>query len=496
MSGGLLHLFSIDNNHRMSATADNQATAAEAFDIKDYEFTNNQVLLPRNHDIIMPKYLLINLPEPVIHDPNLRENYIGNLLENWSFNLQVGPTDVLSIPFLVMNALESYSITPNNKFKLTIPFEKVFSFSNGIPIVSLQFHNIHIILQQNQPTTGNNQGNIANIISGKLICISKYLNPNERRIMASNNHNAHIKEIHPLNLESQTANKRFEIDGFGLLNGIIFQITTPNTTLENIRKISILLNDHTRLEWDADILNLIAYRLSPKSFYINPNMNGVVGLLSPIDTNTLNLSIFDRFAISIETNLETGFNISARFIVNNKIVIRGGMMAKEILGNFIDSINRPVATPRNVSVPHYTSNTITWNARPLDFDVPADLMCPILYEPINLVNDGVYKCITCSNLIGFNAFRRWIEESTSQHCCPLCRTRDIVHIYYKSNGHNNNPSNHTNVINEPLYEETETEAENIIGDLRTMRHSLSSSTMVRQISNNNHRPSTRYCVIM
>ena len=427
MSGGLLQLVLIDNNNRMSATADNQATASETFDIKDYEFTNNQILLGRSYDIIMPKFLLINLPEPAIHDPNLRENYIGDLLENWSFNLEVGGQHILSIPFLVMNSLESYSITPNNKLKLRIPFEKVFSFSNGIPILCLPYHDTYIRLEQNHPNTGNR-----NIISGKLICIGKYLNTDERRIMASNSHNAHIKEIHSLNLESQTANKRFELNGFGLLNGIIFQITTPNATLENIRKISILINGRPRLEWDVDLLNLMAQRLSSKSFYINPNMNGV-GLLSPIDTNTLNLSRVDTFHISIETNLETGFNISARFIVNNKVAIRGGMMGKEIHDNFIHSITRlrPTETPRNASEPYYILTNITWNVLPLDFDVPVDLMCPILHEPINLVDDGVYKCITCRNLFGFNAFKTWIEQSSSRRSCPVCRTQDIVHIYYK-----------------------------------------------------------------
>lgn len=52
MPYGLVQLISIDNNHQMSATADNQATAAEAFDIANYEFKNNKVCLPRDHDIL------------------------------------------------------------------------------------------------------------------------------------------------------------------------------------------------------------------------------------------------------------------------------------------------------------------------------------------------------------------------------------------------------------------------------------------------------------
>jgi len=280
----------------------------------------------------MPKFLLINLPSPKILGLTMCDYYIADLLEKWSFNLEVGGRHIISIPFLVMNALESYSITPNNKPKLTIPFEKVFSFSNGIPSLCLGCSEVYVRLIKNQPNTDH-------IISGKIIYSGKYLNTNERRIMcdnhvSNNNNTTYIKEIHSLNLDSQTASKEFDINGFGLLNGIIFQITTPNTTLENISKINILLNGHSRLEWDTDLLNSMAHRLSPKSFYINPNMNGV-SLLSPIDTNTLNLSSFKSFHISIETDLETGFNISAHFIVNNKITFMKGMMGKEIRKNFI-----------------------------------------------------------------------------------------------------------------------------------------------------------------
>jgi len=432
-SGGLMHLMTIDNASPIIESADTRASTIQTFNIKHIEFSNNQALLPRTHDITIPKFLLINIPVHLT-EPHQKEAYINNLIDNWSFNLEIGGDNILSIPFLVMNALEPYSITPNNKVKLMIPFEKVFSFVDGVPIVSLPYHDVKIELKTN-PANPHFQD-----IQCKVLCISKYLDNSERIILLRNPQESHIKEIHSLNLDSQTANKRFDIYGGGLLNGIILQLTTPNTNLQNIRKVSILLNGIARLEWDADVLDLMAQRLSHTAFYINPNMNGV-RLLSPIDTNTLNLSRIDNFAINIETNLETGFNIAAHFIVNNKVKIRNGMMGKQ---NRIDystqeTIHHPPLPPNRVAIASINTqpnapNPINWIMQPLDFEVPRDTMCPILYEPINLVDDGVYKCIRCNNLIGFNAFKRWIDASPTRGC-PLCRTRDIMHIYYKKSIH-------------------------------------------------------------
>lgn len=432
-SGGIMHLMTIDNANIITESADIRASTIQTFDIEHIEFSNNQALLPRSHDIIIPKFLLINIPVHLT-EPHQKEVYINNLIDNWSFNLEVGGQNILSIPFLVMNALEPYSITLNNKLKLIIPFEKVFSFVDGVPIASLIYHDVKIKLKTNLANPHFQD------IQCKVICISKYLNYYERNILVRNTQESHIKEIHSLNLDSQTANKRFNINGNGLLNGIIFQLTTPNTNLQNIRKVSILLNNIARLEWDADLLDLMAQRLSSTTFYINPNMNGV-GLLSPINTNTLNLSRIDNFAINIETNLEAGFNITAHFIVNNKVRIMQGMMCKYFIINYstwITNQHQPLPTNRvanaSINTQQNSQNSINWIMQPLDFEVPKDTICPILYEPINLVDDGVYKCITCNNLIGFNAFKRWIDNSPT-HCCPLCRTSNIMHIYYKNSIH-------------------------------------------------------------
>jgi len=94
--------------------------------------------------------------------------------------------------------------------------------------------------------------------------------------------------------------------------------------------------------------------------------------------------------------------------------------------------NRTEAIPRNpATAPAGLATPRQWQVQPLDFDIPADTICPITYEPIDAVNDGVYKCITCHNLIGFNAFCTWLATNANGGCCPLCRSRDIGDTYYK-----------------------------------------------------------------
>jgi len=250
--------------------------------------------------------------------------------------------------------------------------------------------------------------------------------------MAQNQHEAITKQIHKNNYTSTTPECTFNINGGGYLNGVILQFTSPNATIANIRKVAFLLNGHPRLEWDADMLDLMAVRLSDKALYINPNMDGN-GLLAPINTNTLNLSRFDSFQIKMETNLADGFTTTMHFIVNNKVNIRSGMIGFQFNIDFSDTplIREPRdLQPRqpqtSISQQPLLTNGTQWICEPITFDIPTGTICPITHDNLN-PEEGIYKCITCNNLIDFNAFNTWIASNRS---CPLCRTRDISNIYY------------------------------------------------------------------
>lgn len=431
MSGVFMHMVTIETGGAILETADTTNQSIRTYNIITNDFINNRVNLLRNADLIIPKYLVISLPEANPDTPDTRQDFINDLIANYELQLIVGGQDILTIPLCIMNYLTPYVITPQNKIKQAIPFEKFFKFKDGIPTVCLGFHDVVLrIRNRNLPTP--DIGTTPNI-TGKVISSGIYLDSNERRIIAQNQHQCNIKEIHNLALVSTTASSRFRIDGGGLLNGILFQIKTPNASIANIENIRLILNGSDRFILDADELDVLIERISPTKFYLNPNLNNA-RLLDNIDTNTLNLSRFDTVQISITTNLAEGFNIDASFIVNNKVNIRSGMMGKVFINEFSFGgnihNNRTEAIPRNpATAPAGLATPRQWQMLPLDFDIPADIICPITYEPIDTVNDGVYKCITCHNLIGFSAFTRWL--STSGNGCPLCRSRDIGHIYYK-----------------------------------------------------------------
>jgi len=431
-SGSLMHLVSINPETNtvpmLMETADIRAPNPETFDVSHIEFNNNLLTIPRNNDLVSPKYLLLDLPANQANN-QARVEYIDNLINNYELIMEANQQNILSIPFLIMNNLEPYSITPNNKLRLTIPFEKVFSFPNGIPQINLGF--TMITCKLNNYTNQQNQLN-HQIINGKIISIGKYLDTPIRRQIAQNQHEAITKQIHKNHYTSTTPNSTFNINGGGYLNGVILQLTSPNVTIANIRKVAFLLNGHPRLEWDADMLDLMAVRLSDKALYINPNMDGN-GLLAQINTNTLNLSRFDTFQIKMETNLADGFTTTMHFIVNNKVNIRSGMIGFQF---HIDFSNTPlIREPRDFppGQQHPTTSNlpipiigIQWICEPITFDIPTDTICPITHDTLN-PEEGIYKCITCNNLIDFNAFKTWIAGNRS---CPLCRTRDISNIYY------------------------------------------------------------------
>ena len=174
------------------------------------------------------------------------------------------------------------------------------------------------------------------------------------------------------------------------------------------------------------MLDLMAIRLSDKALYINPTMDGN-RLLAPINTNTLNLSRFDSFQIKIETNLADGFTTTMHFIVNNKVNICRGMMAYHFN---IEFTNNPVIREPRELQPRQPAPVIPaigqWICNQITFDIPTDAICPITHDALN-PEEGIYKCVTCNNLFGFNAFKTWISTNRS---CPLYRTRDISNIYY------------------------------------------------------------------
>ena len=61
-SGSLVHLVSISPDTRLTQTADIIVPEAEVFDISHIEFNNNLLTIPRNNDLVSPKYLLLDLP--------------------------------------------------------------------------------------------------------------------------------------------------------------------------------------------------------------------------------------------------------------------------------------------------------------------------------------------------------------------------------------------------------------------------------------------------
>jgi len=122
--GGIMHLVSINPETNpvpmLMETADTRAPNPDTFDVYHTEFNNNLLTLTRQTDLVSPKYLLLDLPANQANNQT-RVEYIENLINNYELIMEANQQNILSIPFLIMNNLEPYSITPNNKLRLTIP---------------------------------------------------------------------------------------------------------------------------------------------------------------------------------------------------------------------------------------------------------------------------------------------------------------------------------------------------------------------------------------
>jgi len=415
MSGALTHLVAIDpqsNLTRWTTTNAGSLYTNESI-IIDLDNLDNMVnRIPRISDSILPEYLMVDMNAQPI------ENTIEYIMSNYNLIFTMGGTD-MTIPFQMMDYLEKPTMTRQNKFKIPINFNYFFGNNDGFPILSLSYHEISVNVEH-----CTNRGRLNNV---KLICKGKYIDTEERRILASNGHQYKSRDITTLQLESTTSQKNFNIYGNGILGGIVLRINNPDTTIENIQCIEFLINGHTRHRFDMDLIDTHCQRLTDKSIYIPMNLDG--NLRSEINSNAFNLSRIDDFKIEITTNLNSGFNITAYSIQPNLYRVASGMISKVFIFNL--SLNIPHTIDRRPApLPISSPGVIQWIVGKIDFQVLPDVMCPIRYEPID-ISKGVCKCNQCNNIFGYNAFKQWISKN---RMCPLCRNTNIENKYYTISG--------------------------------------------------------------
>jgi hypothetical protein len=90
-SGAFIHLASINPEtnqiNSLIETANIREPNHETFDVSHIEFSNNSLTIPRNNDLISPKYLLLDLPANQA-DIQARNEYIDNLINNYELIME------------------------------------------------------------------------------------------------------------------------------------------------------------------------------------------------------------------------------------------------------------------------------------------------------------------------------------------------------------------------------------------------------------------------
>jgi len=422
MSGGLIHLVSLEPRSpltRDTATNVGSVYANEAM-IIDLDSMVNRI--SRHADCILPEFLMVDMNAQPI------ENTVEYIIKNYNLIITMGGAET-KIPFQMMDYLEKSTMTNRNKLKIPINFNYFFVNNDGLPVISLNFHEVIVYVEHS--TNGSRLNNV------KLICKNKYFDGTEREALRINNHQIKSRDITTLQIESTTPENIFNIYGRGLLGGIVLRINNPDTTIENIQCIDFRVNGHTRHEFDMDLIDTYCQRLSENAIYIPMNLDG--DLRSDINSNAFNLSRFDDFKIAIRTNLHTGFNITAYTIQPNVYNVMSGMIGK--LFTFDLSLREPLRTDRTGAIGRIPASSpisslgiipisTQWIVGKIEFPILPDVMCPIMYELID-ISKGVCKCNQCNNIFGYDAFKQWIFTN---RICPLCRNNNIENKYYSITG--------------------------------------------------------------
>jgi len=197
MSGGLMHLVTIETNSRLTrnTTSNIDPYANESIVLNLDSMVNN---LSRRSDLILPEYLLVdmNMNITTFQDISL-ENTIIDIIANYKLTFDMNG-NVQSIPLQMLDYLEKATITPRNKLKIPINYNYFFNNNDGLPIVAIQFININVSVSH--ITNGSRLDGV------KLICKGKYLDTTARRTLVSvgSTYTYKSRDICTLNLISNT----------------------------------------------------------------------------------------------------------------------------------------------------------------------------------------------------------------------------------------------------------------------------------------------------
>ncbi len=422
MSAALMQLVAFDHNGVYNALHNNNNGNQVRPYVNNIEIINilptQRNILSSNSDIIVPEYILIDLNN---QPPEITREYI---IQNYYFTVSID-NDEKHYPLQIMEYLEPSSIIAGNTLKININYNFFVNYNRGLPMVSLAFSRIEIGIKHN--TTNTPLDNV------KLLIKSIYVDNEERsRIMRIGlNYNHKVRQTHTLQINSQSANTAFQINGCsGLLNGFILRLNNPNNTIENIENVEIFFNGYSRQLYTREIINIYCHQLAPNAIYIPIDMNS--NFRSDNYSASVNLTAIQRFGIKIGTNLEQGFNASLYLITPNILSITSGvgryMFADGLMAISYGLEPIPIVLNRTSA----TVDTIfpEWQVGMISFEIPNNTTCPIMFDEIDIAR-GVCKCVQCNNIFGYSAYRQWIE--TSRHC-PVCRNRNIEYKYYTLNG--------------------------------------------------------------
>lgn len=395
------------------------ATEIETMDILPDERTN---IVIRNCDYLMPEYILIDLNN---QPDEITPEYI---IQNFNFMVSIG-NQPKCYPLQIMEYLSPSSIISGNILKIPINYNYFLNSDRGIPLISLRYDPVEFTIRHN--ITNEFLQNV------KLIRKNTYLDRDERNYMVSNGLEYKTREVQTLYIESPTANTGFQIvNSAGLLNGFILRLNNSTDTIENIENIEIFFNNYSRQIYNRELINIYCQQLAPNAIYVPIDMNS--NIRSDTYLGAANISSLDRFGIKIGTNLEQGFNATLYLTSPSILRIMAGMSGDPFpFNNERMSIQYglepiPVVLNRNNQTTNTPVNSVSreWQADVISFEISINAICPITYDTIDY-SKGVCKCMQCSNVFGYNAFRRWI---TSQQKCPLCRSSNIDYKYYTLSG--------------------------------------------------------------
>ena len=424
-----------------------------AIDHHIYNFENENLIIQRNIDKIIPEYIILNL-----HDNNISLDTIYNYGRNMYIDFKLGNQTFLKIPLSILWNLKEPELY-DDKLYIEIPFEMFFG---NIHLIGLDFRIVNFTLV--------NYNHLINYVESYSLLCKRFVGDLTYRRNNRDTSYCCIQQISSIEVNVSLNNMESASNEFKIrtkFNGFSKGFFIESNNINDLNEIKFYINEQIKINYNRFMIrnkcqrinnNMIFLPFNDDIIFRERNVHSFVGSINLSETNSsiLNL-IFDTqhskvkiYSINLNKYSQRNSVIcDFEHIINNhciedfenhpltpidenNIIINNipNMYNNIIYNNYNNLYNNIGMTGPNPNMYAMNINNLIVNSGIYRL-IPEDRrICGISLDEI-AANQSYMFCIHCSNNFNEQSIITWLINRTT---CPSCRREwENFNIYINAN---------------------------------------------------------------